>query len=87
MNKGKCEFCEANNVELVARLIDDPDQKVCRACHNHPHIPTKLTYETFCEDFDAAGGKEFKEQVRKKGHWDLGDLCAVFDKMKEDDND
>lgn len=37
---GRCELCEASNVELVAALSADPDQKVCAECHADPRIPT-----------------------------------------------
>lgn len=37
---GQCEFCMAPKVSLVAMLAADPDQRVCRVCHDDPRIPT-----------------------------------------------
>lgn len=38
---GTCEFCEEYDQVLIGQLISDPDQKVCRKCHNDPRIPTE----------------------------------------------
>jgi len=41
--KGICDFCRAGRkkkVTLVAKLVSDPDQHVCLACHLDPRIPT-----------------------------------------------
>ncbi len=35
-----CEFCLASPAELVASLAADPDQLVCKPCHDDPRIPT-----------------------------------------------
>ena len=37
----KCDFCEAENIELVATLKADTDQLVCKACHDDPRIDTE----------------------------------------------
>lgn len=37
---GTCDFCGEENVPRPAVLVDDPDQRVCAVCHEHPRIPT-----------------------------------------------
>jgi hypothetical protein len=41
IKRGRCEFCGANNAELIAVLVADPDQYVCTTCHVDSRIPTE----------------------------------------------
>lgn len=68
----KCDFCGLE-AALVARLIADPDQKVCTICHNDERIPT--------EGLNMANEKY--QQALKDGFTHCVSYCLPFDDPKE----
>lgn len=41
--KGKCDFCETKDVNLVGHLNADPHQRLCPTCVDHPKLKGKTT--------------------------------------------
>ncbi len=63
MSTGACEFCNALNVKLVARLEADPAQRVCLRCHRDPRIPTVVDTPTVADTPKLPSEKPLTEDM------------------------